>query len=313
MKFFSIKDDKENSFIDLAVNSEGLLFGFINTGPKTDVTIPHILPDGSLITSLCIDFCKGEYGRIIISDEINKVYPYAFRNAFVEEVVWPSSCQCVPDGCFFGCSVHRVTNLNNVNNICKDAFRGTYSLAELDFSFSPLKCVDIEDFEDSCVVHWPDGIKFSGCFDGIKFKIDGYGCLTELQNRQPERAEVTIPKVLPNGAVINSIGSNFVKGQFKEITISDEIETIAVSAFRHADVCKVNWSASCRVIPASCFYFSSVQQIANLDHVTHIEKYAFLNTFSLSDVDLSSSSVSCIDPHSFDKKCRVKLPYYISQ
>lgn len=311
-RFFSIEDDMKTTRVSLEVDPEGEIVFLNNSGPAVDFTIPAVLPDGTEVTAISSDFCKGQFNKITIEDGISKIRTRAFFNAHVKEVVWPSSCHEIPEHCFFKSDICSVVNTEGVRSIRNMAFCNARFLDEIDFSSSHINCADPADFGSSCKVHWPEGIKFCDWTDGVKFKVDGNGCLRELRSKGG-CPSVIIPRILPNGIEIKSIGSDFVRDEFETITISDDISVIECGAFRVSPVNKVVWSSSCPVIPDSCFHFSSLREITNLNNVTEIGQDAFLNTHNLKSIDLSSSLISFVDSWTFGKNCDVKLPYYLSK
>lgn len=310
MRFFSIEDDMKTTRVSLEVDSEGEVVFLNNFGPAVDVTIPAVLPDGNEVTAISSNFCKGQFNKITIENDISNVRAQAFCNAHVKEIVWPLSCHEIPELCFWGSDICSVSNTEGVRSIRNKAFCNARFLDEIDFSSSHINCADPMDFEMTCKVLWPEGIKFCDWADGVKFKVDGNGCLRELRSKGG-CPSVIIPRVLSNGIEIKSIGSDFVKGKFETITISDDIAAIDCGAFRMSNIDKVIWSSSCLAIPDFCFHVSMLKKITNLNNVTEIGENAFLNTHNLRSLDLSSSLVSFVGPYAFDKNCDVKLPYYL--
>lgn len=120
------------------------------------------------------------------------------------------------------------------------------------------------------------------CHNGILYQVnDGSLVLMKRKgdfNRDAVIAGVAeIPSVLPDGTQIKKISYQFIKGVFKKIVISDDIQRIDPCAFSWSAVEEVVWPKGCRVIPEKCFTASHVKKVSNIESVMHIGKSAFSN------------------------------------
>lgn len=113
--------------------------------------------------------------------------------------------------------------------------------------------------------------------DGVKFTIDTTNnYLYEMENMDRcEVCDVFIPHVLEPGVVIDAIDSDFCRGGFRKVTISDEIPDIRPYAFYEAVIGEIVWPASHTSIPLECFQESTLGTVSNIDTVTHIGTSAF--------------------------------------
>ena len=123
--------------------------------PNVCVHVPAILGDGTHITAIGKRCVKGSFKRIVISDSIRTIHEEAFRSASVDEIIWPGSCTCVPDYCFFNCFAKKILNLRSVSNIGICAFSNMRNLEELDLSFSPVNFIGLGAFNGISNVNLP--------------------------------------------------------------------------------------------------------------------------------------------------------------
>lgn len=125
--------------------------------------------------------------------------------------------------------------------------------------------------------------------NGVIFTVDDMGVLTCMNNVGSSK-HVIIPKTLDNGTVIIAIGPNFCKGQYETLKIDDDIGIVIRSAFAHAiGIDELIWSNSCKSIPNSCFEYSKIKRISNIDNVEVVSEKAFVN----SDFDSINWPLKC--------------------
>lgn len=143
--------------------------------------------------------------------------------------------------------------------------------------------------------------------NGIYFSVgDKTGTLIDMSNSSGDNnVDVFIPRFLPDGTEILSLGATFCRGYYKSITISDEIQTVSYGAFDHADVEEVVWSSSCKTIPAACFFSSSIKKISNIEHVDSIGVEAFKNS-NIEEIKWPSGCQT-IPQHCFYLSCLKKI------
>lgn len=71
------------------------------------------------------------------------------------------------------------------------------------------------------------------------------------------------------------------KFYFKKLIISDNITDVRPSSFYYLDCDEVVWSKNCKMIPRSCFAYSQIKKIENIDHVEWIEMSSFYDCSKL--------------------------------
>lgn len=120
------------------------------------------------------------------------------------------------------------------------------------------------------------------CHNGILYQVND-GSLALMKGKSDSNRDTVIietaeiPSVFPDGTQIKNINPQFLKGIFKKIVISDDIQWIAPSAFSWSAVEEVVWPKGCRVIPEKCFTASHVKKVSNIGSVMLIGKRAFSN------------------------------------
>lgn len=113
---------------------------------RRDIVIPKVFPNGQRVDAIATQAqFIGKFNRLHIDDAISCVWESAFECADVREVVWPKSCEVIPEKCFAWSKVRIVTNVNNVCKIERSAFLGAKHLLELDLSQNSI-CI----FESDC-------------------------------------------------------------------------------------------------------------------------------------------------------------------
>lgn len=115
-------------------------------------------------------------------------------------------------------------------------------------------------------------------YDSLRFAVND-GMILTMENMDYETPKsVTLPVITPDGENINSLGTSFCIGKFKEIIVPDEIRTAAAGAFSYTLVDNVIWSKNCKVIPDRCFYGSYISSISNIQDVVEISTAAFASS-----------------------------------
>ena len=151
--------------------------------------------------------------------------------------------------------------------------------------------------------------------DEIDFLLNWDGLLLTYRNVDyHKKVDVVIPKVFPDGFVVKSISSYSCVGNFRKVTISDEICDIRCGAFGDAKIEEICWSAGCTTIPDQCFERSTLRKITNVANISEIGEYAFSQT-NLEEIDLSGSKIMTIAEFAFFNcpKSSVIMPYYFSE
>ena len=114
--------------------------------------------------------------------------------------------------------------------------------------------------------------------DGVKFILDDerHALIKMIKDRHIK--EVFIPHELESGDKIDYLNHDFCQqGEYSKITIDEGIK-VRRQAFYQADVSKVVWNLSNRIIPSECFNSSNIKEIENIDNVTRIDDNAFANS-----------------------------------
>lgn len=112
---------------DVSFTIEGDKLREINhKGKAIDVFIPHKFPSGDVINTIANGYCFGKYNRIVIDDDISEIEGFSFSNSFITEVVWPASCDFIPEGCFAESTIKKVSNIEHVTSIGDSAFYWSY-------------------------------------------------------------------------------------------------------------------------------------------------------------------------------------------
>lgn len=101
--------------------------------------------------------------------------------------------------------------------------------------------------------------------------------ITKIINKDSMPADVVIPDELEDGTKLTKLSpkGGWIEGPFNCLRLSDGITEVERYSFLYASVEKVIWSKGCDVIPESCFAYSKICSIENINHVTYIGKNAF--------------------------------------
>lgn len=276
------------------ISESGSLYKMVNSGGgRPDVFIPKILPNGVEITKLISHFCEGSFKKIVIDNRIEDIQHDAFSDASAYEVVWPSSCKIIPEGCFRYSGVSAVTNIENVQTVHPFAF-----------SYCPIVSLV-----------WPascDAIP-EGCFRSSSIK--NLSNIDHVLHIGESAFESSLMEkfVWPANCLEVPTKCFFKCQRFKEIQLPPTVSNISPLAFSDTGLLRIDWPSACKEIPLACFCGSKLQEITNISHIESIDVNAFAECSSLRKIDLSGNTIFYIGPKAF---CQVKsqniiLPYYI--
>lgn len=192
--------------------SEGRLLKMKNKSVfRVSVTIPDKIEDISVCSLGCC-FCIGPFSKVTIPNSVFIVDEGAFRGSNVEEVVWPPFCSTIPDQCFYGSHIKRISNIeNSVFVIGASAFNSS----------------DIEEFI------WPKHcyvIPYA-CFYLSSIKsIKNIAHVTKVDQFSFSRCNIDKLEFPPCCPVISQYC--FANSRLGEITNLDHIEVIKEKAFQ---------------------------------------------------------------------------------
>ena len=156
--------------IEFKIANKHYLWAMVNSGEKKDIVIPDEFPNGITITSVGSRFCSGLFSKIVFPDTVKNfcvqafvsTEPFTGNNAtHIDEVVWPSNCDYIPDSCFNYSSIGAVSNIDHVSKIESSAFQNS-SIKKLNW---PISCKEIPTFcfSNSCV----EEVVFTGDIEKI--------------------------------------------------------------------------------------------------------------------------------------------------
>lgn len=260
-----------------------------------DVYIPSAFPTGEHITAIGEEAflnSRGSYKKVTIDNNISTIAPGAFKKASIDTVVWPASCNIIPEFCFYEASIKSVINTENVTVVERGAFTSssikTFKWPSL-CSVIPPTCFYDSSLESLTNCESVEEIEWAA-FSGCKFK------------------KFTVPKS------VTKIGNSCFSGcsSLKKVILHDGITFIGGSAFATTEISEIAWPAECKVIRSLCFSGSSLKKISNLEQVEVIEDFAFADAVYLEEIDLSGNVACSIKKHAFSR-CNCKkiiYPYY---
>ena len=126
-----------------SVTQSGLLIKMSNRSMfSKDAVIPSVLPNGQKITAIDTQFLSGPFGTVTVDNNISIINEEAFSSSNVREVVWPSECKKIPEGCFCGSKIKKVSNIDGVTHISHVRFY----LLVLKNSYGPLAAIGYHGF-----------------------------------------------------------------------------------------------------------------------------------------------------------------------
>lgn len=269
------------------------------SSPKNgrNVVIPHILKSGEKITTLGSRFCQGEYNKITISNRIKKIEDSAFANADVKEVCWSSGCRVIPDDCFHGSKIQKISNIDNVVEIGLNAF---YSSGIRNFTIPPL-CKTIGN----------------GCFaySLLNAAFLDTEALSRIGAQAFRNTPVLIEVVWPQNC-LTIPDRCFYESNIKTISNIQNVKEVGAHAFEDSKINKMEWPKNCSTIPEYCFWNCGIEELTGLECVQTIERGAFAS-FSMPGhsfkIDISNSKVSFIGNGAFVGvgRANVIFPYYV--
>lgn len=278
--------------VTLNVDEQGVLTKIFSADGCEELKIPHVLPTGETIKEIGPRVVSGEFGRIIIDDEIDSVCSSAFAYSEVGEIVWPSACKEIPDYCFQHSLFTAVHNTEHVAHIGVSAFSGSniesfvwpkncHSVPFRCFAFSSISSID-------------------NLTDVVSIK-EGAFMATQIKHISWPRGCKSIPR------------GCFLYSKIKSIDGIEQVTCIGDSAFEDSSLVEITWPDECRTIPTCCFAGSCLNRITNLSNVTEIGRSAFYEASELESLDLSSSPIVQFGISSFYQidVSKIKLPYYV--
>lgn len=100
-----------------------------------------IIPEG------CFKDCY-DLVCVEIPDSVSCISQKAFFGAGVHELRWPSQCKVIPEMCFSFSGIKKLSNIDHIEEIQKNAFTGAASLRELDLSSSTVNNISNDAFDE---------------------------------------------------------------------------------------------------------------------------------------------------------------------
>lgn len=126
--------------LEFHVNEDGVLVSMVNkTGEIRDVVISRNPTSDCTIRSIGENFCNGIYKNVYISSSIEEVQAFAFVNSDIGHVHWSNNHKTIPQFCFDGSSIEKITGIEHVTKIEDSAFANS-CIAHIDW---PVNCTEI--------------------------------------------------------------------------------------------------------------------------------------------------------------------------
>ena len=265
---------------------------------NANLTIPSIMPDGTIIKSISHDAFERngtmKWGAIEVGQGI-KLMPGSFESMDADLIILPKGITEIPNNCFAYSSIKRIDNMEQVETIGRSAFM-FFINGKKPFQW-PLLAAKIP----------------YGCFYNSDIsELRGIENVTEIGDSAFKFSGIKTfewpagAKRIPEGC--------FEGSQLESITGTESLECIDRAAFAGTYIKEFTWPKSVGTIPNFCFCKTLLQRIYGLDDVTSIGSWAFADS-QLKKLDLLSSEIVMIGKRAFEgleKDCVVK-PYYMSE
>lgn len=112
-------------------------------------------------------------------------------------------------------------------------------------------------------------------YKGLPCIVDSCGTLENISHDGPP-INITLPKKTSVfGELITTLGSGVLTGNYNTVVIPGTVTEVKPLAFHGAHIKEIVWSSNCFTIPESCFRFSDIEKIKNIEHVKTVGKFAF--------------------------------------
>lgn len=112
---------KQIGGVSIVFYDNGFIDNIYNMGFSKDVIIPDVI-NGIKITGIGNGAIKGKFRKIVMPGGIERVAMGAFYDSQVEEVVWSSGCDSIPNSCFMDSHIKSIRNIDHVSCIGERAF-----------------------------------------------------------------------------------------------------------------------------------------------------------------------------------------------
>lgn len=164
-----------------------------------------------------------------------------FGTKNLEEFSWPEGCDAIPDKCFYGSGLNRITGIDNIRNIGKEAF---------------CQC-EIEKFR------WPTNCNCipNACFFATPIRcIENIEHVNEIQIGAFSKCKSLTSFIWP--LACEKIPENcFKQSGLRMISGIGHVVSIGDSAFEETDIETFYWPEKCMEIPHYCFKHSKLREI----------------------------------------------------
>ena len=295
--------------VEFLVSKDGMLRGIftLKNQEAREIIIPEMFEPGKYITSIGSNVCYREFEKIIIPNTVTTIMPQAFNEATVGEVVWSSSCKEIPEDCFRGSSITKISNIEDVEKVGVGAFKDS-NIREMEWpkkcKHIPMLCFcgselvklsqtkDVEKigrsaFRECCLkmFAWPPNCKTvpKYCFFASRLEeiwgIENVEKIEESAFGESSLYFFCWPKgctAIPDRCFYNC-------SYLQEVTCIEDVEEIGDEAFYASHIEHFDWPKKCKEIPYKCFRTSWLTSISGIEGVEEIDEAAFANT-SLTEI-----------------------------
>lgn len=119
-------------------------------------------------------------------------------------------------------------------------------------------------------------------YEGVLFRVGEGGELRKMQNFSDNAVDVIVTDEFCKKYNINTLGPEFVKGEFDVVSFPKSITYVCRFAFADAHVKEIIWPTGCKTIPMFCFDRCSAHTLKNIEQVDEIHNSAFVGSHFIS-------------------------------
>jgi hypothetical protein len=231
--------------------------------------------------------------RLVISDGIEEIEEEAFKETYIDDVIWPASCKTIPADCFAMSKLQSIKNIDKVTEIQENAFSICEKMTDIDW---PAGCTIIPD---DCFFLCKELIEINGLDNVEEVGFEAFSYCSSLESFDwPAKA-----KTIPQGC-FNQCEN------LKEINGIEDVQEIEFSAFAHCGFKEFTWPSNAKVIPSNCF--ASCTKLENLvinGIISSIGPCSILET-RITKLDLSNSLSCEISKDLLKTGIKIIYPFY---
>lgn len=129
-----IIDDKidliysQNKLFEGEIIEKIIIPDVVNNRPILDIS-PYVFLQSQHTQSIANSY--NPIKTVQISNNISSINSSAFKDTYINEIIWPKSCEYIPYNCFKDSQIKKILNTEKVGLVCVSAFNGCKKLTSI--------------------------------------------------------------------------------------------------------------------------------------------------------------------------------------